>query len=136
MHTMPSAHITPPKKQATSAVVKGGQVGLSMNSIFSDLGIQMKVEIQSDSSTASSLTDRLGAGPRTKHIDTRYFLGTRTSSRWRSQHQEGAYSENCADVGSQSLLLYNNIASLQDWYSSDHGSYTHHRCAEGPHDNC
>ena len=33
----------------------------------------MKVEIQSDSSTANSLTDRLGAGTRTKHIDTRYF---------------------------------------------------------------
>ena len=33
----------------------------------------MKVGILSDSSTANSLTDRLGAGPRTKHIDTRYF---------------------------------------------------------------
>ena len=33
----------------------------------------MKIEIQSDSSTANSLTDRLGAGQRTKHIDTRYF---------------------------------------------------------------
>ena len=33
----------------------------------------MKVEIQSDSSTANSLTDRLGAGQRTKHIDTRYI---------------------------------------------------------------
>ena len=35
-----------------------------------DLGLPMKVEIQSDSSTAKSLTDRLGAGQRTKHIDT------------------------------------------------------------------
>ena len=33
----------------------------------------MKIELQSDSSTANSLTDRLGAGQRTKHIDTRYF---------------------------------------------------------------
>ena len=33
----------------------------------------MKVEIQNDSSTATPLTDRLGAGPRTKHIDTRCF---------------------------------------------------------------
>ena len=31
------------------------------------------VEIQSDISTANSSTDRLGAGQRTKHIDTRYF---------------------------------------------------------------
>ena len=31
----------------------------------------MKVDIQSDSSTANSLTDRLGAGQRTKHIQER-----------------------------------------------------------------
>ena len=55
------------------SVVKGGQVGLSMRSMYMDLGIQMKVEILIDSSTANSLTVRLGAGPRTKHIDTRQF---------------------------------------------------------------
>ena len=55
------------------AVVKGGQVGLSLRSMFQDLGIPMKIEIQSDSSTANSLTDRLGAGQRTKQIGTRYF---------------------------------------------------------------
>ena len=33
----------------------------------------MEVEIQSGSSTANSLPDRLGAGPKTKHIDIRYF---------------------------------------------------------------
>ena len=55
------------------AVVNGGQVGLSLRSMYQDLGIPMKFEIQSDSSTANSLTDRLGAGQRTEHIDTRYF---------------------------------------------------------------
>ena len=54
-------------------MVKGGQVGSSLRSIHMDLGIPMKVEIQSDSSTANSLTDRLGAGHRKKHIDTRHF---------------------------------------------------------------
>ena len=44
------------------AVVKGGQVGLSLRSMYQDLGIPMKFEIQSDSSTANSLMDRLGAG--------------------------------------------------------------------------
>ena len=53
------------------AVVKGGQVGLALRSAHQDLGIPMKVEIQSDSSTSNSLRDRLGAGQRTKHIDTR-----------------------------------------------------------------
>ena len=42
------------------AVVKGGQVGLSLRSIFMDLGIPMKVEIKSYSSTAKYLTDPLG----------------------------------------------------------------------------
>ena len=52
-------------------MVKGGQVGLSLRSVYQDLGIPLKIEIQSDSSTANSVTDRLGAGQRTKHIDTR-----------------------------------------------------------------
>ena len=56
------------------AVVKGGQVGLSLGIMYQDLGIPMTIEIQSDSSTANSLTDRLGARQRTKHIDTRCFL--------------------------------------------------------------
>ena len=49
------------------------QVGLSLRSIYQDLGSPMKVELQSDSSRATSLTGRLGAGPRTKHLDTRYY---------------------------------------------------------------
>ena len=81
------------------AVVKGGQVGLSLRSMYQDLGIPMKIEIQSDSSTANSLTDRLGAGQRTKHIDTRYF--------WIQERvQDGDLSikkvltaKKCADVG-------------------------------------
>ena len=41
------------------AVVKGGQVGRSLRSIYMDLGIPMTVEIPGDSSTANSLTDWL-----------------------------------------------------------------------------
>ena len=44
------------------AEVKGGQVGLSLRCIFKDLGTQMQEEIQSGSSAANCLTDRLGAG--------------------------------------------------------------------------
>ena len=71
------------------AVVKGGQVGQSLRSTNQNLGIPMKIEIQSDSSTANSLTDRLGARQRTKHIDTRYFwIQERVQSRG-PQYQEG-----------------------------------------------
>ena len=91
-------------------------MGLSLRSMFHDLGTPMKIEIQSDSSMANSLTDRLGAGQRTKHIDTRYF--------WiKERVQDGDFSikkvltakaqmlERC-----QSLHQYhNNLASFQDW---------------------
>ena len=83
------------------AVVKGGRVGLSLRSTYQDLGIPTKVEMQSDSSTANSLTIRLGAGQRTKHVDTRYF--------WiQERDQDGDLSikkvltaKNCADVGTK-----------------------------------
>ena len=83
------------------AVVKGGQVGLSLRSMYQDLGIPMTIEIQSDSSTANSVTDRLGAGQRTKHIDARYC--------WiQEQVQDGDLSfkkvltaNSCADVGTK-----------------------------------
>ena len=59
----------------------------------------MKIEIQSDSSTANSSTERLGAGQRTKHIDTRYF--------WIQERIQGGdlsikkvpTAKICADVG-------------------------------------
>ena len=88
-------------------MVKGGQVGLSLRSIYQDMGIPMKIEIQSDSSTANSLPDRLGAGQRTKHIDTRYFgykneFMTETSvSRWCLQRKTSQMLER-----SQFLLQY------------------------------
>ena len=86
----------------------------------------MKIEIQSDSSTANSLTYRLGAGQRTKHIVTRYF--------WIQERvqDETLVSRKCprrrtAQMSERSQYLlqyYNNIASLQDWYSTNHGSHT------------
>ena len=83
------------------AVVKGGKVGLSLRSMNQDLGIPMKIEIQSDSSTAKSSTDRLGAGQRTKHIDARYF-----GIQERVQHGDLSIkkvltAKNCADVGTK-----------------------------------
>ena len=40
----------------------------------------MKIEIQGDIPTANSLTDRFGAGQRTKHIDTRYKNESKTET--------------------------------------------------------
>ena len=102
------------------AVVKEGQVGLSLRSMYQDLGTPMKIEIQSDNSTANSLTDRLGAGQRKKHIDTRFF--------WIQERvQDGDLSikkvptaKNCADAS----VLQQHCASLKEWYSTSRGSHT------------
>ena len=80
------------------AVVKG-QVGLSLRSIYVNLALPMKVEIQSDSSTANSLTDRLGAGPRTKHIDTRYLVYKNEFKMGDLSIKKVPTAKNCADVG-------------------------------------
>ena len=100
------------------AVVKGRQVGPSLRSIYMFRGIPMKVEIQNESSTVNSLTDRLRAGPRTQHIDTRFFLGTRRSARRRSQYQEIPTAKFVQMLErSQSLLQYFcSIANLLDWF--------------------
>ena len=108
------------------ALVKGGQVGLFLRSMYQDLGIPMKIEIQGDSSTANSLTDRLGAGQRTKHIHTR-TSGYKNESKMETSVSRSCQQRRTAQMleRSPSLLQhYNNIVSLQDWYSIDHGSHT------------
>ena len=109
--------------QIGNHTVKSGSTFSELDSILSVgeaefYAVPMKIEIQSDSSTSNSLTDRLGVGQRTKHIDTRYF--------WIQERvQDGDLSikkvltaKNCA------VQYHNNIASLQDWYSTDRGSHT------------
>ena len=83
------------------AVVKGGPFGLSLGSMYQDLGIPMKIEMQSDSSTANSLTDRLGAGQRTKHIDTRYFWIQERVQDGDLRIKKVLTAKNCADVGTR-----------------------------------
>ena len=102
-------------EEAEFYAVKEGQVGLSLRSMYQDLGLPMKIEIQSDSSTANSLTDRLGAGKRTKHIDTRVLLDTRTSSGWRPQYQESAYGEELRRCWNEASLCFSTTTTLQVW---------------------
>ena len=86
----------------------------------------MEVETQSDSSMANILTDRLGAGQRTKHIDTRYFwVQERVQDGDLNINKEPSAKTAQVMERSQSLLqYYNNIGSLQKWYSTHHGSHT------------
>ena len=85
------------------AAVKGGQVGPSMRSVHMDLGILIKVARQSESSTANSLTDRLGAGPRTKHVDTRYFWVQEGLQDGDLCIKTAPTAKNCAHVGTKPI---------------------------------
>ena len=78
------------------AVVIGCQVGLSLRSMYQDLGIPMQIEIQSDSSTANSLTDRR---QRTKHIDTRSFWMQERVQDGNLSIKKVPTAKNCADFG-------------------------------------
>ena len=88
-------------ERGRSGVLRGGGRRSSstfLETFYMDLGIQMKVEIQSVSSTAKSLTDRLGAEPNMKHINARFF-------RVQERVQDGDLSikkvrkrKSCADV--------------------------------------
>ena len=61
----------------------------------------MKIEIQSGSSTANSLTDRLGAGQRTKHIGTRYFWVQERVQDADLSIKKVPTAKNCADVATK-----------------------------------
>ena len=61
----------------------------------------MNIEKQSDSSTANSSTDRLGAGQRTKHIDTRYFGIQERVQDGDLSIEKVIVAKNCADVGTK-----------------------------------
>ena len=100
------------------AVVKGDQVGLSLRSKNQDLRIPMKVEIQSDSSTANSLTIEWEQDSERNRL-------TRGTSGYKNEFKtERSVTRRCLQrrtaqmlERSQSLLQhYNNIANLQDWY--------------------
>ena len=83
------------------AVMKGDQIGLSLRSMYQDLGIPMKIEIQSDSSTANSLPDRLEAGHRTMHIATQYYWIQERAKDGDFSIKKSPSGKNCADVGTK-----------------------------------
>ena len=53
------------------AGVKGGAVGICYCNLLRDLGIEAKVVLWTDSSTAKAMAARTGAG-KARHIDTRF----------------------------------------------------------------
>ncbi|CAK0899207.1 unnamed protein product [Prorocentrum cordatum] len=54
------------------ALVKGGSVGLGLHSLFADWGLDLKVELASDSSAARGHVQRRGLG-KMRHVQSRYL---------------------------------------------------------------
>ena len=90
-----------------------------------DLGIQMDVDIQSYSSTASSLTDGLGA-PRTNRNVFLFWAQQRVHDGDQSI-KTVLTAKICADVGTKpvSASAPQQRCTLQDWYSVDDVSPLH-----------
>ena len=55
------------------AVVKGGGVALMLRSLYTHAGVDIECQVESDSSTAGSLSERNGPGLRTKHLHTKFL---------------------------------------------------------------
>ena len=54
------------------ALVKGGPVGLGLQSLCADLGLDLEVAIEGDSNAAKGAVDRVGLG-KARRIQTRYL---------------------------------------------------------------
>jgi len=55
------------------AIIKGSVVGLMIRALYRDYGLEMDVEVLSDSNTAGSICSRIGVGARTKHLQVRFL---------------------------------------------------------------
>ena len=107
------------------AVVKGGQVGLSLRSFYQDLGIPMKIE---KATVRRRILRRIdGEQDSERNTSTRGTSGYQTEPKMETSVSRRCLQRRIAQMleRDQSLLqFYNNIASLQDWYATDHGSHT------------
>ena len=54
------------------ALIKGSSAVLGLQSLFADWGLQITVEVQSDSTSAKSMADRKGVA-KVKHMQTRFL---------------------------------------------------------------
>ena len=84
------------------ALVKGGSVGLGLQSLCADLGLDLEVAIERDSNAAKGTVNRVGLG-KARHIQTRYlWLQERVAERHLKVHHVPGV-KNKADVLTKSV---------------------------------
>ena len=78
-------------------IVKAGCVGLGIQSLFRDLGIEVEVHINTDSSTGKSIASRKGVG-KVRHLDTRELWIQERVARGDLRLKKVPGEENLADI--------------------------------------
>ena len=76
-------------KVSTDGIVKCAAIGIGARSMLSDFGMCADVAVRTDSSSGLAVGSRRGLG-RLWHVQTRYLVGTATSTAGRPSLEEGA----------------------------------------------
>ncbi|CAK0880002.1 unnamed protein product, partial [Prorocentrum cordatum] len=99
------------------ALVKGGSVGLGLHSLFADWGLDLKVELASDSSAARGHVQRRGLG-KMRHVQSRYLWIQERVGKGDLSIAAVPGKNNVADVLTKSVggsLLRRHMATLNVW---------------------
>ncbi|CAK0882435.1 unnamed protein product [Prorocentrum cordatum] len=99
------------------ALVKGGSVGLGLHSLFADWGLDLKVELASDSSAARGHVQRRGLG-KMRHVQSRYLWIQERVGKGDLSIAAVPGKNNVADVLTKSVggsLLRRHMATLNIW---------------------
>ncbi|CAK0892530.1 unnamed protein product [Prorocentrum cordatum] len=99
------------------ALVKGGSVGLGLHSLFADWGLDLKVELASDSSAARGHVQRRGLG-KMRHVQSRYLWIQERVGKGDISIAAVPGKNNVADVLTKSVggsLLRRHMATLNIW---------------------
>ncbi|CAK0821340.1 unnamed protein product, partial [Prorocentrum cordatum] len=99
------------------ALVKGGSVGLGLHSLFADWGLDLKVELASDSSAARGHVQRRGLG-KMRHVQSRYLWIQERVGKGDLSIAAVPGKNNVADVLTKSVggsRLRRHMATLNIW---------------------
>ena len=98
-------------------IVKAGSTGLGVQSLFKDLGVNVEVQINTDSSTGKSIATRRGAG-KVRHLDSRELWIQERVARGDIRLNKVAGEDNLADILTKHVdrkLLDKHLVGIGLW---------------------
>ena len=79
------------------AIVKAGSTGLGIQSVLKDMGVDVQVQINTDSSTGKSIASRRGAG-KVRHLDSQDLWIQERVARGHISIRKVPGNENLSDI--------------------------------------